>query len=201
MLPDMTLKILSDDSLPSWVTQLIAVGLGGAITLLSTFGVEWRRDRLSSKRLALAVAAEVQTSIRMLRFRNVGGLLRESIEECERGVPTVFHISFGDDYLSVSRGAASTLGSLPGQAPFMLAEFLTLARSAKIDFDDLANPESVAVKGGASALLTRYRELAIILGHAEGIGMQLVEAIDTHYGYKGKRPWDAPVDTVEAAAQ
>jgi hypothetical protein len=159
-------------------------------SLASTFGLEWWKGRGATRQLAIAISAEVEATARMLRFRDAVEGLRQAMEAARAGSTDVWSFEVGDDYLPISRSAMGTIGAFKGDVPYLLAELLTLTRSAKIDLDEMRDPEGTLAGKDSQTIFSHYWQLVAILEHATGIADRLVAEIAKQYRVPTRRPWD-----------
>ena len=204
MWPEFTVRVLQDSPDQSWILALAAAVVGGMISLITslttTFGLEWWRRRGSVRQLAIAISAEVEATIRMLRFRGAVEGLKKCMADAASGSTTLWSFKVGEDYLPVSRASMASVGTLSGSVPYLLSELLTLARSAKLDLDDIRDPSGSLVHADAETIHGRYLQLVVILDHAMATADALIEEIARRYRVPLSRPWDAPQSTEEVAA-
>jgi hypothetical protein len=220
MAPDLTVQLTgSDSTLSIWVPGVIAfiatiVGavLGGWIAQRSAHATEEQRAKKAleleqwrnherARVLSLAIASEVEAAIRMINFRKYLPTLESAVRVSNQGTSYLFYFDVGEDYLPVASSASVDVGALPGAAPTLLTEMLTLFRSVKLDLDDLADPNSMIRQHMAPAdLAGRYGELLTLLREAIAVGMRFVQEIDVQLQTKLARTWDSwNVDTLGLA--
>lgn len=83
-----------------------------------------------------------------------------------------------------------TIGAFKGDVPYFLAELLTLTRSAKIDLDEMRDPQGTLVGKDSQTIFSHYWQLVAILEHATGVADRLVAEIAMQYRVPTRRPWD-----------
>ncbi len=195
MWPELTVRLIGAAPENNWWLPLLSALAGGALalggSLATTFGLEWWKGKRATRQMAIAISSEVESTARMLRFRNAVEGLRLAMAETAKGNITLWAFKIGDDYLPVSRSAMSNVGAFRGDVPYLLAELLTLARSAKMDLDDIRDPTgSLAGVEDAQVVFSRYWQLVVILDHAMETSQKLVGEIAKQYRLPIRRPWD-----------
>lgn len=204
MWPEFTVRVLQDSPDQSWILALAAAVVGGMISLFTslatTFGLEWWRRRGSVRQLAIAISAEVEATVRMLRFRGAIEGLKTCMAGAATGSTTLWSFKVGEDYLPVSRASMGNIGSLSGSVPYLLSELLTLARSAKLDLDDIRDPNGSLLHADAESIHGRYFQLVVILDHAIATADALVAEIGRRYRVPASRPWNTPPSGESATA-
>jgi hypothetical protein len=189
MTPDFTIHL--DGAGAAWsawlpsIAGLVGALLGAGISIASTFGLEAWRDRRTARRMALAVASEVEAAVKLVGFRRYIPDLDDMIAMMVRGQGGGYTFKMGEGYLPVSNAAADGSTNLPQHIFFKLAEMLTLIRAVKTDLDDLSDADSALHNTGISV----YVQLRVLLGEAIAVAIDLVNDIDGYYSTGATRTW------------
>lgn len=188
-------------SLMPAIFGLVGTVIGGLISFAATRWAEHnkalreRNDRLREyEALAKAIAAEIETTLRMFRFRNARGHVDQFLMAARAGYQQFFLMDLGENNFPITRSCLGKVGHLAGDIPPLLAELVTLTNALKLDLDLLRRMKSL--DGTPPNLVHFYEQMLAIIDRGMEVGEQVVREIAKHYPGYVPAPWNRPSASV-----
>lgn len=121
----------------SGVAALLGAVVGGCLSVLATFVVQWRQDSRQRRNLSVAIAGEVSALVEMIRRRKYPAGVHAAAVRAGQGDVFVFQVMLPPEILVVSRSAMNNMGLLAGQLPSLLPRAVMMADAIAADFNRL----------------------------------------------------------------
>lgn len=180
---------------------VVGTVIGGLISFIATCWVELQKGRrehdnqlLENQALAKAIAAEIETTLRMFRFRNARGHVDQYLMAARAGNQQIFLMDIGENNFPITRSCLGKIGHLAGDIPPLVAELVTLTNALKLDLDLLRSMKSP--DGSPPNLAHLYEQMLAIIDRGMEVGEQVVREIAKHYPGYVPAPWNRPSASV-----
>lgn len=177
------------------IAGLVGALIGGAISLLTTWGVELRRDRRQARNLAVAAASELDAILMLVQARNWKQWFEAARDEATNGNVVQISIHVRDDYLPMCRSAIAHAGSIDHDLAIYLGRVLTLADGLISDIKRLSAhapdaPDSLLSSANPAGAVDFYANLISLLDAATYTGLMAVSRVAAVYPKPEARLWD-----------
>ncbi|HYG87857.1 MAG TPA: hypothetical protein VD978_16490 [Azospirillum sp.] len=158
----------------------VIAALIGAAALSWQIGEQHRLEKEAQKQrmrqVAKALAGEVFTLIQIVRRRQMREHFQCALDHAEQGKIWVPKFPIRSNYFRVFEGLGSDIGLLPGELPYQVAGFYTLANGLQDTLKGIAEDfysitDVHQVRHGAISVLDDLNDL-------EAIGLHLVEELE-----------------------
>ncbi|MGY3265210.1 hypothetical protein [Lysobacter sp. HA35] len=114
--------------------------IGGGLTALTTFGVEYAKIRMTRRNLSVAIAGEAAAVAEVVRRRDWQAQIAEYSRDAGiDGAVYQFAVHLPPDIVPTSRAAMTNAGLLEGDLPSLLSRFVMYADGIASDIRRLAD--------------------------------------------------------------
>jgi hypothetical protein len=158
---------------------LIAVIVGGAISIGGQVILELVRERRKAEQLSHAIAGEISALLLIVDARRYIEAIQANLALARAGTVSLLKVRIEQTYFSVIEANLQNIGMLPAELPLLIPKFLTLSKSTLEDIS--------AIRAGdwddktAAELEPMYDGLNQVIQAATSNGRQIVALIETIY--------------------
>jgi hypothetical protein len=162
------------------IWTLLAVIIGGGISVGGQVILELVRDRRKAEQLSHAIAGEISALLLLVDGRRYVEAIQEHHALARVGTAMLLRVRIEQTYFSVIEANLQNIGLLPAELPLLIPKFLILSKSALEDFG--------AIRAGdwdgkaAAELAPMYEGLRHVIVAATTTGRQIVTLVATIYG-------------------
>jgi hypothetical protein len=162
---------------PAWT--LIAVIVGGAISIGGQVILELVRDRRKAEQLSHAIEGEISALLLIVDGRRYIEAIQEHHTLARAGTAMLLKVRIEQTYFSVIEANLENIGILPGELSRLIPRFLTLSKSV---LEDIAAIRAGDWDGMAAAeLAPMYGGLHQVILAAMSTGREIVALIAAIY--------------------
>jgi hypothetical protein len=173
------------NSAPIWT--LIAVIVGGGISIAGQVILELVREGRKTEQLSLAIAGEISALLLIVDARRYVEAILANLALARAGTTSLLKVHIEQTYFSVIEANLQNIGMLPGELTLLIPKFLTLSKSTLEDIS--------AIRAGdwddktAAELATMYDGLHQVIVAATSTGREIVALIEAIYpNRRGRYP-------------
>jgi hypothetical protein len=161
------------------VWTLVAVIVGGGISIGGQVILELVRDGRKAEQLSHAIAGEISALLEIVDARQYVQAIQAHHAMALAGNASLFHARIEQTYFSVIEANLQNIGILPAGLPRLIPRFLTLSKSA---LEDIAAIRAGDWNGKTAAELAQmYDGLNQVMQAAMTTGRQIVSLVESIY--------------------
>lgn len=120
---------------------LFGVLVGGILSWVATVSVERRRDKRAGRGIAIAVASEIESALKLVEARGWMSDFLNAHADAENGKAVILTIHMRDDYLPACKAALENAGVMDRVLLTMVSRLVMLVSGMTSDLQRMANHE------------------------------------------------------------